>query len=121
MVGVVGIILIIQTILGIIVFFVLRKILEDKLIESTIHELDLFLMKNESGAVGEVVVVGNGEFAPEKKSRIQAALQKRFSPQVRVVYQTDKNFMGGMVLKFVTSVIGKSLKDRLRESGFVKG
>ena len=82
--------------------------------------LHLFLMKDNGGAVEEVVVISGGEFKPDKKQMIQEILQRKMRSKIKIVYQIESHLWGGMVLKFGTYVVGKSLRDRLREGGFLK-
>ena len=121
MTAIVGIILVVQIIFGVIVFFVLKNILEKKLLEATLQDLDLFLMKNEIGTLEKVVIVCGVELSPVKKQMVQEALQKKLSPNVQMVYERDTSLLGGMVLRLGAYTIGKSLRDRLREGGFLSG
>lgn len=116
--GIVGLFFLSQFVLVIIVIFILRAVLERRLIENTIKELQMYSPMENHPA--EIAVTSYSNLSPTHKEILQKLAGKKFGPNVRFSYALDKSLMGGMILKTKDIKIGHSLRERLKEGGIVK-
>ena len=118
MLGIVGLFFLVQAVLIVIVVFVLRNVLEARLVDNTLKEFERYF--SEDDPASEIAVVAYRELRSADKERLQKLAQKKFGPGIRIVYSTDKALMGGALIKTGKIRIGHSLLDRLKEGGIVK-
>ena len=116
--GIVGLFFLSQFVLMTIVIFILRAVLERKLIENTMKAFQMYSPLNNFPS--EILVTSYSNLAQSYKVQLQNLATKKFGPNVRFSYTLDKNLMGGMIVKTKDIKIGHSLHERLKEGGLVK-
>lgn len=116
--GIAGLFFLTQFVLITIVIFILRAVLERKLIENTMKEFQMYSpMEN---FPSELWVMSYGNLAQSHKDELQKLAVKKFGIKVQINYSVDKALMGGMIVKTKDIKIGHSLRERLKEGGIVK-
>ncbi len=113
-------IIIFQLIMAVVVILTLRFILNRKVIEFALQTFDGYRKPDEAPIPKEVIVISHKNLNPARQQRILQIAQKKFGPNVKVNFLTDKSFMGGLVIKFNHVQIGSSVRDRLKEGGLIK-
>ncbi len=116
--GIVVLFFLSQFVLVTVVIFILRAVLERKLIESTLKEFQMYSPMDDHPS--EIWVTSYGNPARSHKEELQKLANKKFGPNVRFSYAIDKTLMGGMIVKTKSIKIGHSLRERLQEGGIVK-
>jgi len=119
-----GPIFICQLILISLILFILKLLLEHKLVESAIRSLEVW----ESGcdederppAPKDIKVVSHRPLNSSRKQRILRATLNNFGSEAKVDFSLNKKLLGGVVITFGDEVIECSTRDRLEQSGMLK-
>ena len=120
MVSVILIILVAQVISVALVFYILKKILERRLFNLAIREFDFYSLPEGDQNPKEIFIITNKNIANSYRQEIEKNTQKKFGSTVKLVYQVDKELMGGIIIKVDRAIYNYSLRDRLKKSGFLK-
>lgn len=103
-----------------IIVFILKKVLDQQLIESAIHKLEVM----DANRIGQDLIELNVityEILDEKdRKRISDALYKKTNRHITLAVAQDKKIKGGIIIKLKNTTINHSLLSRLQESGMVK-
>lgn len=65
--------------------------------------------------VREVELFSAVPFSPEVREKFKAALTKKFRSEIRLIPKTDRDLLGGFILRFDGKEIDCSFKNRLHE------
>ena len=104
-----------------VILFVLRKVLDRKLIVAALGDFEfLRISEEEIGQIKEVEVVSYPILKDKPKEQFLYLVKRKFPKGVPVAFHTDKALMGGIVIRVGKTSINYALVDRLREAGWIK-
>jgi F0F1-type ATP synthase delta subunit len=115
---VLGPVLLIQIAVAVVIVCVLKLMLEHMMIEIALNELSV--IPQNTPIPSEIVVFTSKELKPAKKQGLEKLVTQRFRSGIPIIYKIDGAMWGGMTIKFGLITVGHSLRDRLREGGFVR-
>lgn len=104
-----------QIVVASIVVLVLKKTLDNILIDSAIRQLELLSQEKKTG-VQAVTVVTHKDLKVAYQERLKRATLKQLGAAAALSFQIDKSLLGGMVIKVGAHTIDCSLRDRLRQA-----
>ena len=111
-----------QVILAVIVICVLKVVLNRNLIEFALRELDA-LRRVDVDEIPKPVhlqVASYKELPLQFKQKLQKITQRQFGADVKISLEQDRSLWGGVVIRYANHTINYGLKNRLKESGFIK-
>ena len=114
------VILIAQVVSIVIIFFVLKKVLERRLFHFAIREFEFYSLPEGEENPKEIFIITCNNISDAYRQEIQKIAQKKFGIDVRSTFKIDKELMGGVVIKVNRTSYNFSLKERLRQSGFLR-
>src|SRR3989338_8900666 len=92
-----------QLIIAAIVVFVLRKNLDNLLIDMAMKQFELRI-RDRSSPVLAVTVTASKEFNAEVQAKIRKETLRHQGESLKPVFQVDKSLMGGMIIKIGNNV-----------------
>jgi F0F1-type ATP synthase delta subunit len=104
-----------QLIIAAIVVFVLKKKLDQILIDLAVRQAEVTESQRKAGAQ-VVTVVTHKSLIAKDQDPISRRLVKSFRTPVTVSFLSDPSIMGGVIIKFGNEVIDCSLRERLRQA-----
>lgn len=104
----------------IIVIFILKKILDNCLINLAIQKFESLHREDLEPSLSGVIVIVRKKLGNKERQRLSAAAYKKFNRPMDVLVRTDKSILGGAIIKGGRSPIDLSLITRLKEGGFFK-
>ena len=107
----------VQVVVAGIIIFVLKKVLDNILIENAVKQFEVLNPKEISQNLKEVIILVYKELKTAVKERIQQAAIKKLPGNVPIVFRIDKSIKGGIIINLEKVLIDGSLITRLRESG----
>lgn len=120
MVSVVLLIIGIQAVLGVGIVFILKYVLEKRLVNAALKELSMYLPFEGEPKPLVVQVLAHKTVAATVQSELQKIVKGKFGAQVGIDYQIDKSLMGGLIITVNKHRFNYCLSDRLKEGGFLK-
>ena len=104
-----------QLVVCAIVVFILKKILDNILIDSAIRQLEL-CNQGKKSSIDALTVISYQNLNTKNQERITRAALKQFGETAKPAFTIDRSLLGGMVIKVGSRIIDCSLKDRLRQA-----
>lgn len=122
--GLLGIIFLVvfvaQAVVFSIIIFILKKILDNQLRESALHQIETLRSDALDTQITEVAVISFREFDEASQKRVRDALAKKIQKDITIKIRNEKAMMGGVIIQFKGHLIDCSLLSRLKEGGFLK-
>ncbi len=127
-------VLLLQIVVIGLIIFILKKVLDRKLIDGAISKLEFWRvpdgdhtksdspfdqtssLPNASIPLATVAVTSYSNLNQQDKGRIQKAAVKNFGSMVKLSFQTDRGLLGGMIIALNDQQIKFDLKERLRQA-----
>jgi len=103
-----------QIVVAAIVVVVLKKTLDNILIDSAIRQFELLSEEKKAG-VASVTVITHKDLKFAYQERLKRATLKQLGAAA-LSFQVDKSLLGGMVIKAAAHTIDCSLRDRLQQA-----
>ncbi len=109
-------IILIQIVVITIIVFILKKILEQQLIDMVIRQYEFGQFEQLKPSIHQVEVISYKPLNQNNKKRIIDATVKHFGGSMKLIFEIDKRILGGMVIQVASKVFNGSLRDRLRQA-----
>ncbi len=127
-------VLLLQIVVIGLIIFILKKVLDRKLIDGAISKLEFWSVPDGDHAkfdspfdqtssvpnaaipLTTVAVTSYSNLNQQDKGRIQKAAVKNFGSMVKLSFQTDRGLLGGMIIALNNQQIKFDLKERLRQA-----
>ncbi len=113
-------IILVQIGIAIIIVFVLKKMLDNILVESALKRLDVLRLGEGADSPDEVTVITHKTIKTVNLRAIQRLVRRKWGPSVGIKECIDKRLKGGIVIKAESFCIDCSLMGRLKEGGIVR-
>lgn len=120
MASVVLIIIAVQLVCVIGIVFILWFVLEKRLVNTAIKELNAYIPVEGEPKPQSVQVVAHKAVSSVVQGELQRIAQSKFGANVRIEYQVDKSLLGGLIITVNKRRFNYCLADRLKEGGFLK-
>lgn len=100
------------------IIFILKKILDHKLIEEAIRRLEIALHERrpQQSSPFVVKVISHKKLANRYKLKILKVTIKYLGENLKPSFETDRHLWGGLIVKLGDIVVDCSLKERIREA-----
>lgn len=113
-------VLLLQGVAFALIIFILKKILDRNLMRMAMGDLEFLDTQGIPPSTKEISVTSHQNLKEKTKQQITHIIQRKFPQGVKVVFNTDGNLRGGMVIKVDRTCIDCSLLERLRGAGWIK-
>lgn len=113
-------IFVLQIVCYVIIFFILRSVLNKMLIETAIQTFDRInaeYIKQDQRELKIITATGRLEEIWQRRLKFSSS-RKRGKP-VELVIEHDKNIMGGMIICLTDKPMDFSVRTRLKQSGLI--
>ncbi len=113
-------IFIMQIILGSIVIFVLKKILDHQLNELAVKTFKNAKLEPDDLKLGSILVSSPFRISKKIQDRIVEIAKKKFGRPMSIVIKKDRSLKGGMIIYLNSLIVDYSLVGRLKEGGIIR-
>ena len=109
---------VLQIIVASIIIFVLKRTLDNMLIDLAMRHFDLWLQRHQAhGKHGcEIILISHKPLKTIYKEKILKIIARHSSERLEPVFQLDKSILGGLIIKGDAEILDFSLKVRLKEA-----
>ena len=104
-----------QAVVGAIVLVVLKKVLDNMLVDLALRQLDFFQRSTEKIPASSLTICFYKTLRPQDAQRLQKILQTSFGPGVPTLQQ-DRRLLGGIFFKIGDKELDCSLRNRLKQA-----
>ncbi|MDD3375620.1 MAG: F0F1 ATP synthase subunit delta [Candidatus Omnitrophica bacterium] len=111
---------IMQIVVGAIVVFILKKILDYQLVELAIKTFKNVKLEPDDLKLGSILVGSPFSVSKKTQNRILELAEKKFERSMSIVIKKDKSLKGGMIIYLNSLIIDYSLVGRLKEGGIIR-
>ena len=98
-----------------VIIFVLKRILDKKLVESAINEFRVWQREGREQLGNQVLIVSPKGLKLKYKLRILKIALDYFGDDAHPSFKINKDLLGGIIIKIGDNIIECSLKDRLAQ------
>ena len=109
-----------QIVVGAVVVFILKKVLDRQLIELAIKTFKNAKLEPDDLKLGSILVGSPVNVSKKNQDRVLQLAEKKFGRPMSVVTKKDKSLKGGMIIYLNSSIIDYSLVGRLKEGGIIR-
>ena len=111
---------ILQIIVGTIVVFVLKKVLDHQLVELAIKTFKYVKLEPDDLKLGSILVKSPFKVSQKTQNQILELAEKNFGRPMSIVIKKDRSLKGGMIIYLNSLIIDYSLVGRLKEGGIIR-
>jgi len=108
-----------QIVSAAIIIYILKRVLDNNLIELAIRRLELSKPSEIKRTTGQVTIVSSHNLSLPQRDRITVAVHKLLGTDVHPEYMINKEIMGGAILLLQEEAVDFSIRGRLRQAGML--
>jgi len=109
-----------QIVVGAVVVFILKKVLDHQLVELAIKTFKNAKLEPDDLKLGSILASSPGSVSKKIQDRVSQVAEKKFGRPMSIVIKKDKNLKGGLIIYLNSSIIDYSLVGRLKEGGIIR-
>ncbi len=109
-----------QIVLIAVIILVLKKTLNQQLVESAVRQLETLNPAEIDKDIIEITAVAYSPLNDHFQERISNAATSKIHHAINLKVMIDKKIKGGLILKFKDQIIDHSLVSRLKEGGLLR-
>lgn len=111
-------IFLLQLAIAAVIVFILKKILDNMLIDLASRHFDLWMHRQQTQdhPAEKISFISHKPLKPKNKEKFLKIMTKYSKQKIQPVFERDKSILGGVIIKGSNDILDFSLKTRLEEA-----